>query len=200
VTSDFARHAPPCGGLKVGVGPDRDLVVALRRRDAGAFEDMYRTYCDRIWRLLVRLSGSEQWAEDLFQETWLSAARHAQALREDTALLPWLCTIARNKFRNGVRAGVFERKKLDALAWARPDTGGPDDAAAARLRVVRATAAFSRLPGAHREVLLLSALEGLETADVARVLGITEQAVRKRLSRARADLLKLLADDEGDPR
>jgi len=194
----FRGHARARRGLKVGV--DRDLVLALRRRDPGAFDELYRTYGERIWQLLVRLSGSAEKAEDLFQETWLSAARHAHALREDTAPLAWLCTIARNKFKNSLRARAFEIKKRESFAWVQPPATRPDDAADARLRSERVASAFFRLPEAHREVLLLCALEGLDSAHVARVLGTTEEAVRKRLSRARAELNRLLGFAEGEKR
>ena len=52
--------------------------------------------------------------------------------------------------------------------------------------------AVAGLPEAHREVLLLSIVEGLPTGEVAKVLGLREDAVRKRLSRARAELARLL--------
>ena len=196
MTRNFSGHAGAARALNVGV--DRDLVLALRRRDPGAFDKVYRTYADRIWRLLVRLSGSAEKAEDLFQETWLAAARHAHALREGTVLIAWLCAIARNKFRNGVRAGAFETKKRSSFAWVQTPAAQPDDVADARLRMARVTDAFSRLPDVHREVLLLCTVEGLETAHVAHVLGIGVEAVRKRLSRARAELCALLGFTEGD--
>ena len=85
------------------------------------------------------------------------------------------------------------------LGWDPPRPGvGPDEAADARVRAERTAREFARLPAAHREVLLLCLLEGLETREVAGVLGIREQAVRKRLSRARQELARRLGIDPGD--
>ena len=86
MTTILAGHGFPARGLFCGVssGPsDRDLVLLLRRRHPGAFDEIFRRYKDRIWRFLVRLTGSEPAAEDLFQDTWLAAARNAHLLREE---------------------------------------------------------------------------------------------------------------------
>jgi RNA polymerase sigma-70 factor (ECF subfamily) len=183
---------------------DLELVRALRALDPGAFEEMYRLYRDRIWRFLVRLSGSASLAEDLFQETWLDAARHAHQLREDTAPLRWLYTIARNKHRNARRGFVMDSRRRVALHVApRDEAPRPDEAAVSRDEAERVRAALDRLPEAYREVLALCACEGLDSANAAEVLDITPEAVRKRLSRARAELARIVGREiaeEGEPR
>jgi RNA polymerase sigma-70 factor (ECF subfamily) len=176
---------------------DRALVLALRRRDAGAFDELYRRYHARIWAFLARLCGDRAEAEDLFQETWLAVARHAHRLAEDSELVAWLYTIARNQHRSARRFLLFdlrrkERFALEPMASPLP----PDEAAALKARAEDVVAAFEALGEAHREVLLLSLVEGLETAQVAAVLGLREDAVRKRLSRARAELAALLETRE----
>jgi RNA polymerase sigma-70 factor (ECF subfamily) len=172
--------------------PDRDLVALLRRRHPGAFDELYRRYKDRIWRFLTRLAGRRDLAEDLFQDTWVAAARHAHRLSEETELGAWLFTIARNKHRNGLRFAVFDERRRAALGAAVPPPGPalPEENAAARERVARVTGAWEALAVAHREVLLLAVVEGLETCQIAAVLGLREDAVRKRLSRARAEMAR----------
>jgi RNA polymerase sigma factor (sigma-70 family) len=174
-------------------------VARLRGCSPGAFDEVYDRYRERIWRFLHRLGRSTHTAEDLFQDTWLAAARNAHRLREDTELLPWLYTIARNKHRNSLRLGDSDRRRRDAV---RADPGAaataPDDQVDARVRADRLGRALDRLPDAHREVLLLLFVEGFSSEEAARVLDIREDAVRKRLSRARAALMRLLdAPDEG---
>lgn len=168
---------------------DRDLVLALRVRQPGAFDRLYAQYSDRIWCFLARLAGPA--AADLFQETWLAAARHVHRLREDTLLLPWLFTIARNKHRNSLRAQARQERAFRDLAV--PASSQPvsvDEQVHTRKAVARAEAAFARLASAHREVLLLCVVEGVDTATVARTLGCSEAVVRKRLSRARQELVR----------
>ena len=131
-------------------------------------------------------------AEDLFQDTWLAVARHAHHLREGSQLLPWLYTIARNKHHNAFRMHFLERKRRErALAAPSDRPLEPDAEADARRRAARIETAFANLPDAYREVLLLS-MEGLTSQAIAGILGIREDAVRKRLSRARAELARKL--------
>jgi RNA polymerase sigma-70 factor, ECF subfamily len=176
---------------------DADLVAQLRRSAPGAFDSLYRLHAERVWRFLHRLSATASAAQDSFQETWLAAARNAHRLREDTQLIPWLLTIARNKHRNALR---FETQRAEhhALVRGSPPAGPPppDEQANARQRMARVEEALRELPEVHREVLLLHLVEGLEPATLARVLDLREDAVRKRLSRARAALEEALHERE----
>ena len=180
---------------------DRDIVLGLRSGSPGAFEELYRRYRDRIWRFLARLAGDTALAEDLFQETWLAAARHAHLLREDTALARWLYTIAHNKLRNAGRFRAMEGRKRAALgACSQDGARAPEDAIAAGLDAARVNAAMAKLPEAFREVITLCACEGLGADDAAAVLDITPEAARKRLSRARAALAALMDERPRDER
>lgn len=172
---------------------DADLVLRLRQQKPGAFDEVYLRYREPIWQFLRRLCGRQDVAEDLFQDTWLAAARHAHRLREDSQLLPWLYTIARNKHRNAWRLGLRDRiRREQALGEVAERPPEPDAEADARRRAAKVETAFACLPELHREVLLLVLMEGLSTEAVAGILGLREDAVRKRLSRARAELAKLL--------
>lgn len=166
---------------------DDELIRALRRRDPAALDALYQRYHARIWRFLARLCGDRAEAEDLFQETWLSAAQHAHRLAEGSDALAWLYAIARNKHRSSRRFLLFDMRKKERFALEPQGSAvAPDDHAAARARAAEVQLAFESLADAHREVLLLTLVEGLSSAQVARVLGL--RAVRKRLSRARAEL------------
>jgi RNA polymerase sigma-70 factor, ECF subfamily len=170
---------------------ERQLVSALRCRQPGAFDEVYRRYAERIWRFLQRLTGGSSATEDLFQETWIAAARNVHRLREDTVLPAWLYTIARNRYRNALRLWESNSRRLAEFRSApHPGPAAPDQAADARMRAQRANSAFARLPEAHREVLLLCLVEELDTTQVAGVLGVSRDVVRTRLSRARAELAR----------
>ena len=168
---------------------DADLVARLRRREPAAFDDVYALYQPRIFRFLLRLAGSRQLAEDLFQDTWLAAARHSADLTEDTDLGAWLFTIARNKHRSHRRWAFLDFTQRERLAHEPEDHApSPDRTAEARAEAAAVTEAFARLTPAHREILLLVIVEGMETTQVSAVLGMKSEAIRQRLSRARAEL------------
>ena len=175
---------------------DAELVARLRGRRAGAFDEVYRLHGPRIFRFLHGLTGSRSIAEDLFQDTWLAAARNAHRLRDDTQLLRWLFTIARNKHKNSLRFAAVDRQRHEGARLDLPIARGPDENADARARTSRLERSLARLPEAHREILLLYFVEELDTAEVAAVLELREDAVRKRLSRARAELARLMQDPE----
>lgn len=168
---------------------ETELIARLRRREPAAFDDAYALYHPRIFRFLLRLAGRRQVAEDLFQDTWLAAARHAGNLDEDTDLGAWLFTIARNRFRSHRRWSFLDFAQRERLTHEPPDLApSPDREVEARAEAAAVTEAFARLTPAHREVLLLAVVEGMETAQVAAVLGLKPDAVRQRISRARAEL------------
>jgi len=173
---------------------ERDIVRSLIAGRSGAFDEMYGLYADKIWRFLVRLAQNQTLAEDLFQETWLAAASHAHLLREDSSPLRWLYTIARNAHRMSWRSSRADAAKCMQLHWSGDEPRNGDEPLAARLDLERASAAIAQLPEAFREVLVLCVLEDLSSEDAAAILEISPEAVRKRLSRARAELETMLGD------
>jgi len=178
------------------MGPDASLVAALRAGDAAAFAQAYAKYRRPLYGFLRRAVRRDDVAQDLLQETWMALARGACDLRLDTDLAAWLFTVARNAFRSHLRWAKLDLSRWIALCDdACPAPGpGPDTAAEQSRLVLAVEEALGHLPTAHREVLLLVAVEGLEQDQVALVLGISYAALRQRLSRARAALGDLLGD------
>ena len=184
---------------------DRDTEIALvgrlRDGDAAAFDVIYAAFNGRLLTFLVRLSRQRDVAEDLLEETWLRLVKHAPRLRPDTRLAAWLFTVARNLHVSYVRSRVLEDSTTAGLLalWPfNPSTIGepsPFEATAASELQRRIECALASLPLGSREVLLLVAAVGLDHADAAEVCGITPEALRQRLSRARAQLARALDRD-----
>jgi RNA polymerase sigma-70 factor (ECF subfamily) len=176
---------------------ERALVEALRRGDPAAFDRVYAAYQPRILSFLVRLSGRRDTAEDLAQETWLKLARAAPSLRDDTTLAALLFTIARNAFVSHRRWAILDLSRivtfgLEAMSAA-VDEATPETHHERARALALLEAALQRLPLASREVLLLVGVEAMEQEEVARVLGLSYDALRQRLSRARAQLAETMA-------
>jgi RNA polymerase sigma-70 factor (ECF subfamily) len=173
------------------------LVERLRSGDGDALADVYARYHERIWSFLLRLSGRRHLAEDLFQETWLAVARGARRLRDDTDLRAWLFTVARNRHRSYRRWAALDIARLLELGSGPAEQArAPDQDAEARAAAARAEAAFAQLSDAHREVLLLVVGEGLDAPQAGVVLGLSPEAVRQRLRRARMELAEAAAQGE----
>jgi RNA polymerase sigma-70 factor (ECF subfamily) len=164
---------------------DDALIERLRRGDRAAFRALYARYAQPTFRFLRRLSGQRDAAEDLHQETWMRVARNQQHLWADSDLGAWIFAIARNTFVSSRRRVVVADRWRDD--GAEPATTPDDDPACVDLE-----RALMRLPVAQRELLLLVGVEGLDIARVATILELREDAVRQRLSRARAALAEAL--------
>jgi RNA polymerase sigma-70 factor (ECF subfamily) len=167
---------------------ERAIVESLRQGDARAFDAAYALYRARLYGFLARSTRDRALAEDLLQETWLRLATHAHRLAPDTHLAAWLFTVARNLHVSHRRWNFITEDRLRSLRLFRrdndPDT--PFDLTAASQAERRLEHAVAALPPAQREVLLLVTVEGFEPAEVARMLGLKPEAIRQRLSRARA--------------
>ena len=184
---------------RVEAGMDREtelaLVGRLREGNEAAFDAVYDAYRAPLFAFLRRLCRRRDVAEDLLEETWLRLVTHADALKEDTCLGAWLFTVARNLFWSACRSHrLREGSAVELLGlWPLADPGpSPFEAAVAGELEERLERALAELPARHREVLLLVAAVGLTPAEAAQSCGVTSEAMRQRLSRARAALAEAL--------
>jgi RNA polymerase sigma-70 factor (ECF subfamily) len=176
------------------------LVAGLRRGDPAAFEAVHDAFNGRLFNFLARLSNRRHVAEDLLEETWLRLVGHAARLRPDTSLGPWLFTVARNLHASYRRSrSIEDAGSADAARlWASVSpTPSPLEAAEASETERRIGDALASLPTMYREALLLVAIEGLRPSEAASVCGVTPEAMRQRLSRARALLYRRLTETDG---
>lgn len=158
----------------------------LRRGSREAFERVYRQEKAGIYGFLMRLSRDPHVAGDLFQNVWLKLARNACSLREDTDIRAWLFTVARNEYRSYCRAQLLDMSRLLVLDRELACAGLPDGGGDRELAAVEA--ALATLGDADRELLLLVCVEGIEARAAAEVLGVSYDALRQRLARARKRL------------
>ena len=137
-------------------------------------------------------------AADVVAETFLVAWRRNRDLPADDEVKLWLYGVARRVLANHHRGGARRERLGDRLRQRITSvvTADPGSAVPERLAV---RAALARLGETDREVLMLTAWEGLEPREVAVVLRVSAAAVRTRLSRARARLRELLRDDAAAP-
>jgi RNA polymerase sigma-70 factor (ECF subfamily) len=187
---------------RVSTAVERDVEVALvgrlRQGDPDAFDDVYTAFNTQLFTFLLRLSRRRDVAEDLLEETWLRLVKHAQRLRPDTRLGPWLFTVARNLHISYNRSRMLEDSGAASLIALWPfsvERSSPFEAAAASELERRIERALAAMPTASREVLLLVGVAGLDPSDAADICGITPEALRQRLHRARETLSKMLDRD-----
>jgi len=146
-----------------------------------------------VFRFVYWMCRDRMLAEDVLQETLLRAWRSLGSLADQSAVRPWLFTIARREL-----ARVFERKRLDTIDLeAVDDAQSADLAADDRYDLHQMRHAILRLELIHREPLVLQVLFGYSTEEIARQLQISVPAVLTRLYRAREILRKQLLSRSG---
>ena len=172
-----------------------ELIVAARDGDKGAVDELLALHQHQVFRFALRMCGNEDDAQDVLQETMLAAFRGVGGFRGEARLSTWLYQVARSHCVKARRKMVGEPARLDALeaaaSVAAPDAA-PDMRAHAHQIGETLQAAILRLPEQLRETVVLRDVEGLDSEEAARVLGIEVPALKSRLHRARAELRKHL--------
>lgn len=163
---------------------DTALWTACRAGDGDAFGKLWDRHRDSVFRQALRYVDNPVDAEDVTGITFLEAWRLRERVRVvNESVLPWLLTTCKNVARNHERARRRYRAVLDTLPP--PHASNVLDDLDTR---ERAETALGCLPDVDRELLTLTAVEGLNLREAGQQLGLTHTAARARLSRAKARL------------
>jgi RNA polymerase sigma factor (sigma-70 family) len=159
-------------------------------RDA-EFEDLFRRTRIELLRYLTRRARSPEEAADLLAETYLVAWRRLETIPPGAEARLWLFGVARNLLKKGASRSrtaemLVERLAVELRAARQVGEATTED----RTHLVRA--AFAQLGEVDREILMLTAWEGLAPGQIAGVVGMSANRVRVRLHRARARLRREL--------
>ncbi len=154
---------------------------------AARFEDLFRRTRLDLLRYLTRRAGDPDEAADLLAETYLIAWRRLEVIPAGDAARLWLFGVARNLLkkrasRSRTTEALAERLAAELHAAQQTAEATNDERAHLALR------AFGRLSEQDREILSLTAWEGLRPGQIASVMGISANRARVRLHRARTKL------------
>ena len=181
---------------------------ALRSGDRAEFSRLVDAYSSKIFRLAVKMLNQQQDAEDVLQETFLKAYRGLKSFDGRSKLSTWLFRIATNE-----ALMVLRRKQPDMVSIDEPietEEGErepvqivdwcclPENELMSMESRHYLDTAVTKLPNSLRMVFLLRDIEDLSTQETADVLGLSETAVKTRLSRARMRLREELSSYFGE--
>jgi RNA polymerase sigma factor (sigma-70 family) len=167
---------------------------AARAGDRDAYGRIVCACQNTITAIALAIVRDVPSSEDIAQEAFLGAWQHLRRLHNPDSFLPWLRQITRNLARDHLRAKQRAPHAIDfdseermeaAIAAAADPAPSPPDALIDEERTRAASELISALPAESRETLLLFYREGQSSQQVAALLGLSDAAVRKRLSRAR---------------
>ncbi len=173
----------------------------LRERDPAAFGQLIETYSPRIYNLALKMIGNPDLAEDILQETFVSAYRGIDRFEGRAHVSTWLYRIAHNAVLMRLRKekgtpdlqSLEDDLDLDTVSVGEGWQDGPERQLLRSELLEEMDLALANLSEALRVVFVLRDIDGLSTAETAEVLDLSETAVKSRLHRARLALREQLA-------
>lgn len=191
--------AKDAGALQPAAVPDGDIVRRVRAGETALFEVLMRRHNPRVYRTIRSILRDESEVEDAMQQTYLRAYAALEKFEGASAFSTWLTRIAINealgRLRKRSRIALVEdpeEEEGEDPVSIPPET--PEDRAAAQEAMRLVQAAIDHLPLHYRTVFMLREVQQLSTAETAEALGLTEEAVKIRLHRARAALRSELSE------
>jgi len=192
---------------------DTELVTRAKAGELAAFEALANRHEQRVYSLTLRMLRQEQDAEDVTQQTFLSALENLGGFRGDASFATWLLRIASHAALKVIR----KRKGLDTISLEEATEASDNyesiphpeyiadwrqspEELVRRHEVQRLLDdALAALDEKHRLVFLLRDVEGLSVKETAEALGLSEANTKVRLLRARLQLREVLTRTLGDP-
>lgn len=195
--SDNGNHNPSIS--------DSDLVARAQGGDTHAFDELVRRYTPKLYGLIYNMTSNREDTADLLQEVFAKAYRSLKRFMGRSSFYTWIYSIAVNMTLNFLKKrGRYHKVSLDDV-----DTGIEHDpefislttANRGTLREVnihelqkRLNDAMLKLSEDHRTVVTLYDIQGLQHAEISKILGVSEGTVRSRLFYAHRQLQSLLED------
>jgi RNA polymerase sigma-70 factor (ECF subfamily) len=194
-----APEISPDATMAAAVPDDQEarLVAAARGGDEYALREIYRTYREPVWALVISLVGDPLQAQDIIQIVFFKAFRGLARFRSQSTLFTWIYRIARNECRNHLRRRSVPAVPLENIVGSRFEADGRQAPAAVQARSDLLKQAVGRLPFKMREVIVLKYQEDLSYEEIGRFLRCPPGTVASRLNRALAELEALLRPLEG---
>lgn len=204
---NFVAEAVAAGAAQVdapahvmsAADPDSELVAQWQAGDLRAFECLVRRHEQRVFRLLYRMLGSREEAEDATQEAFLSLHRHGHRFRREARFSTFLYRVAANAALNRRRSLGRARARVEELGRRQlidpegASAGSDPESAAHGAQVQDAVQrALLELPRDLRLAVVLFDIEGRPYKEIADVLGVPEGTVKSRIHRGRSALRESL--------
>jgi len=176
--------------------PDHTLIRRMAAGETEALDELYARYGPGILNFLVARLNNRQLAEEVLQDVMLAAWRAAPNFREESKVLTWLLTIARNRAINTQRKLRPTLVELNEEVKLQVTDTGPLEKVSRLDKYEALREGLEQLPEMQREVLVLVFFHQLSGAEVAEMLNISVGTVKSRLHRAKEMLRRVLPSEE----
>lgn len=151
------------------------------RRNRHDLKTLYELYSERVRSAAFFVLRDNHAAEDIMQETFITALEKLDQIRDPEKIEAWLVRVAINKAKNTLRS----KPRLVSLPGEIPASTRPDDNLIYQDEISLACEAVARLPAEYQIVLYFRCVRGMTSKQIAHALEIPEGTVKSRLHRAR---------------
>lgn len=166
-----------------------DELRAAQAGDVAALSRLLQAHRNGVYRYGLQVCRTTEDAEDALQETLWAATRAVRSFRgAASSIVSWMFTIIRRECYRLIDRRHESRQSMESLESQPDPSVGPDDDLDARRRAELLASALTTLDPIQREVIILRDIEGLSAPEAAAQLGISVQALKSRLHRARVNL------------
>ncbi len=187
---------PVAEPLDLAAMPLDDRLAVEARTDAQAFAPLYERHIERVYRYLRARGANEDDAAELAALTFERALSHIDRYRPGrSGFVPWLLGIGRNAFIDAARRQTKRSVGLEEAAELKAPGPSPEDMAIAAEERRWILSIVARLPEIQRDALALRFAGGLSSREIATVIGKSEAATKKLLSRSLAALKEAMRND-----
>jgi RNA polymerase sigma-70 factor (ECF subfamily) len=182
---------------------DEQVVAQVLRGQTALFEVLMRRYNERLYRAARAILRDDREAEDVMQQAYVNAYANLRQFDGRAKFATWLTKIAvyesfaRLRRRNRYESLDAEPSRTPEPSMPSSPRPDPEQQAFARELGDLIESAVDRLADGNREVFVLREVEGLSTNETAQVLGVTDDVVKTRLSRAKGALRRDLVERAG---
>ena len=180
------RNSTSSGGVEF---TDEALMMRVQQGDSEAYKVLFERHQGRVYGYLLRRTRSPEIAADLYQETFLRLYRARNTWQKGRPVRPWLFGIAVNAAKDHAR----KVRRLPVEVELSPTLQG--EGIRNPVTKMDLEQAIAGLPDHMRDAFLLGAVEGFDHNEVAAQLDISPDNARARISRARAQLRKMLGGE-----
>lgn len=174
---------------------DRDIIALTRSGSSDSFSEVVERYQAPIRRYLFRITGDYLTAQDMAQETFINAYQSILKTKSEILFKPWLYRIATNnayQYLRHKKLVVFTSQDDSKNQQIQDSADSPN--CEDRIAVEEA---LMKIPAKHRACILLHWVEGLKYVEIGVILGISEEAARKRVTRGSEEFKKVFIEAEG---
>ncbi len=181
---------------------DKTFVERLKNKDKAAFEELFGKFGPNLLQYGIKMCGEQEDALDVFQDTLEKAYTSLKQLKEPLALKKWLFKVAANACLMKRRKNKFisDEIELEDVMPEKEDLLNEKDWESLPERILEEKEIKQKLgeivkslPDKYKSVLILRDIENFSTEETAEILAISKEAVKMRLSRARAKVREELS-------